>query len=96
MSETNNPLEPGMGSHIDAAGTTSQSQRGGLAPEDLAKLKKAQRRNIVIALILGLILAVSGYFAGQKLRESRSQSSAANVSVVIADGEERAVNGVRI
>ncbi|MFY9262818.1 MAG: hypothetical protein GX483_06030 [Actinomycetaceae bacterium] len=40
----------------------------GLTEEELAKLKAAQRRNMILAVIGGLILAVLGWFAGQNMR----------------------------
>ena len=65
--------------------------RSTLSEEDMAKLKAAQKRNFIIALILGLVLIVCGFYAGRafkgNMQEDQSQalysvSAVANVSEV--------------
>lgn len=39
----------------------------GLSDEEAQRLRRAQRRNVVFAVVGGLILAVLGFFAAQNL-----------------------------
>lgn len=44
-----------------------QPDMSSLTPEEIAQLRKAQKRRFILALVLGTIMAILGYFAGQKL-----------------------------
>ena len=44
-----------------------QPDMSSLTPEEIAQLRKAQKRRFILALALGTIMAILGYFAGQKL-----------------------------
>lgn len=55
---------------------TSTEKYGRLTPEEIAKVKSAQKRNIVLAVVGGLILATMGYFAGQSVGSDKEPDSA--------------------
>ncbi len=57
----------------------------GLSPEEIKKLKVAQKRNVIFAIIGGLILAVLGFYAGQNLRDNQTDDSLVMVEVVVSD-----------
>lgn|GEM_PF-1150287 len=44
-----------------------QPDMSSLTPEEIAQLRKAQKRRFFLALILGTIMAILGFFAGQRL-----------------------------
>ncbi|WP_235001798.1 hypothetical protein [Arcanobacterium ihumii] len=46
-----------------------------LTEDEIARLKRVQKRNFIVAIVLGIILMISGYFAGQHVREMRSDTS---------------------
>ena len=64
----------GESAHGDECAKKSM-QKQGLSEQDMAQLKRAQKRSIVLAIILGLILMVSGFFAGRALRDAGDQQS---------------------
>lgn len=47
-----------------------------LSDEDIAVLKRAQKRNFIIALFLGIILLVVGFYAGKALRAGSEAAQA--------------------
>lgn len=51
------------------------SGKAGLSIADQERLKKAQKRNLVIAIVFGLVLATLGFFAGQNLRAQKQDTS---------------------
>lgn len=57
-----------------------------LSDEDIAMLKRAQKRNFIIALFLGIILLVVGFYAGKALRagSEAAQASWGGASVYAA------------
>lgn len=69
---------------------TTPDSPSGLSPEEIKKLKAAQKRNVIFAIIGGLILAVLGFFAGQNLRDNQTDDSLMVVDIVAEYGiEER-------
>lgn len=54
------------------------SGKAGLSIADQERLKKAQKRNLVIAIVFGLVLATLGFFAGQNLRAQKQDTSMAS------------------
>lgn len=50
----------------------STADKGQLTPEQIALIQRKQRRNIAIALVLGALLAVLGFFAGRAIRANVS------------------------
>lgn len=55
--------------------TNEQSTPSGLTPEELTKLKVAQKRNMIFAALFGIVLAIFGFFAGQNLAQEKSEKS---------------------
>ncbi len=55
---------------IDKAG----EKWSGLSEQEQARLRRAQKRNFIFAIIFGLILASFGYFAGQNFRKGQTES----------------------
>ncbi len=47
-----------------------------LSDEDIAVLKRAQKRNFIVALLLGIVLLVAGFFAGKALRAGSEAAQA--------------------
>ncbi|MBM7825566.1 hypothetical protein JOD55_001393 [Arcanobacterium pluranimalium] len=97
MTEADN-AENNANSRAENSGVTAESPSsvGKLSAQDMQKLKKAQRRNFIFALVLGLILLVCGYFAGQKFRESSSHSSSPAISVTFENDQNEVGNGAGI
>lgn len=54
--------------------TPAPTGKDALTPEMREQLKRSQRRNIIVALVLGIILAVLGFFAGQSVRSGSADS----------------------
>lgn len=57
-----------------------------LSDEELAMLKRAQKRNFIVALLLGIVLLVAGFFAGKALRagSEAAQASWGGVNACVA------------
>ncbi|MCI7551634.1 MAG: hypothetical protein PUK40_05390 [Actinomycetaceae bacterium] len=45
-----------------------------LTDDDIAKMRRIQRRNLVIGVVLGIVLLVLGFFAGRAIREQHDAS----------------------
>ncbi|MDR6938979.1 hypothetical protein [Arcanobacterium hippocoleae] len=52
-----------------------QQAQPGLSAADLERLRRAQKRNMIIAIIFGLLLATLGYFAGANMRAQHHDRS---------------------
>lgn len=59
-----------------------------LSDEEIATLKRAQKRNFIMALLLGIVLLIAGFYAGKALRagsdSAHCASSASSASSVCA------------
>lgn len=51
----------------------------GLTDEELARIKRIKRRNLILALVAGIALAVLGFFGGKGVRSSDSAPAPASV-----------------
>lgn len=63
----------------------SESFPGALSPEDVKRLKAAQKRNFIFAAIFGILLLVLGYFAGGNMRKMQEEEPAQNSQVIIVE-----------
>ncbi|MDY5584903.1 MAG: hypothetical protein SPG61_03835 [Arcanobacterium sp.] len=70
----------------------SESFPGALSPEDVKRLKAAQKRNFIFALIFGVILLVLGYFAGGNVRKAQDLESTDSSSGQIIVFTENAID----
>ncbi|MCI6573713.1 MAG: hypothetical protein PT944_01315 [Actinomycetaceae bacterium] len=59
-----------------------ESRKGGLSQEDIEKIRKIQRRNIVVAALLGVILLICGFFAGRAVGARYAERATAACSVL--------------
>ncbi|MCI5826059.1 MAG: hypothetical protein MR006_05285 [Arcanobacterium sp.] len=74
--------------HSSSAHATSEfSEKGKLSAEDIAKIQKIQRRNLVVAAVLGVILLICGFFAGRALRDRHEHAARADIVCVISGAE---------
>ena len=68
---------------------TAGQQRGRRewTPEELEIIKKAKRRNLIFAIVLGIVLLVSGFLAGKALRAGHDAAvaNAHDAAAVAAD-----------
>ncbi|XCB30301.1 hypothetical protein RQN30_02390 [Arcanobacterium hippocoleae] len=60
----------------------SGKTKSGLSAEDQERLRKAQKRNLIIAVVLGILLATLGYFAGANMRAQKQESHASQIILV--------------
>lgn len=83
-------LKEPRGENVNDAGQQKPAGKySHLDPAELAKLKSAQKRNMVLAIIGGLVLATMGYFAGQNAKSGDDEPSSTGYShVVDTDGIE--------
>ncbi|QOR46397.1 hypothetical protein [Trueperella pecoris] len=69
----NRPEEP-----AEAPGTN----KFGLTEDEMNQLRRAQKRNLVLAIVGGLILFVMGYFAAQNLSDAAALAAKPSMEVV--------------
>lgn len=82
MSESDMHLDEGLSVEPQDSSRPVAEKGQGLSEEDLARLKRAQKRNLVIAVVLGLLLAIMGFLSGSHLRAQKLSSSSADVGIV--------------
>lgn len=61
-------------------------QEGGLSQEDVETIRRAQRRNVVVAAVLGVILLICGFFAGRAAGARYDDRSSAAEHIVVSEG----------
>lgn len=55
-----------------------------MSPEEIERLKRVAKRRFVIALVVGVILATVGYFAGREAKARHNDAGAPATSETVA------------
>lgn len=61
-----------------------QGKYAHLSPDEFLKLKSAQKRNMFLAIVVGVILATMGYIAGQNVKGGNDEPDSLGHSYVVA------------
>lgn len=72
-------------SDAQSAGSSGEEATSSITPEQQAQIDRAKRRNLIFAVIFGIILLVLGFFAGRSARENREDSLPFSSSFSVCD-----------
>lgn len=65
------PEVPAKNMLAEATSESEELPNTGLTSQEIARLKKIARKRFLIALVVGMLMAVMGYFAGKGVRATR-------------------------
>ena len=61
-------------SDTQSKGPSGEEATSSITPEQQTQIDRAKRRNLIFAVIFGIILLILGFFAGRSARENREDS----------------------